>query len=189
MWIKKNKLKLADICVLLNQYKCQYCSSEIALTIDHVIPLHKNGFDHISNFQILCKRCNSDKSCNLKNDYIPVIRIKDFLEMTRRNTNKYSEFSYNYFCQVISNYFGVDNIVLLEYHCVSIRELSNLKEYLNAYGMRNYGLLDIINSHELKIKNVHLESKFVLKYNPVFMLSDEFNMELINSLVNYDSLE
>jgi 5-methylcytosine-specific restriction endonuclease McrA len=40
---------------------CRICGSTKNLTIDHIIPLAKNGSDDPSNLQILCKSCNSRK--------------------------------------------------------------------------------------------------------------------------------
>lgn len=41
---------------------CLKCGSTNDLTIDHVIPVKKGGKNDISNYQPLCKSCNSKKS-------------------------------------------------------------------------------------------------------------------------------
>lgn len=45
-----------------DDYKCKHCGSSKDLTIDHIVPFSKNGRFHKSNFQTLCKSCNSRKS-------------------------------------------------------------------------------------------------------------------------------
>ena len=49
--------------------RCAICNKEKPLTVDHIIPLSKDGTDYISNIQPLCRNCNSKK--NDKLDYIP----------------------------------------------------------------------------------------------------------------------
>ena len=47
-----------------NDYQCQSCGKrdkETQLNIDHIVPLAKGGSNDISNLQVLCRRCNSQK--------------------------------------------------------------------------------------------------------------------------------
>ena len=43
-------------------YKCAYCGSDNAITIDHVIPRSKGGMDRIENMVSCCESCNQDKA-------------------------------------------------------------------------------------------------------------------------------
>lgn len=42
--------------------KCLCCGSEDFLTIDHIVPVKKNGLNELENLQTLCRSCNSRKS-------------------------------------------------------------------------------------------------------------------------------
>lgn len=57
------KQEWIDLC---NKYgnRCLCCGQVKELTEDHVIPISKNGSDHISNIQPLCMSCNQKKRIN-----------------------------------------------------------------------------------------------------------------------------
>lgn len=44
-----------------DNYTCQNCGSKSNLTIDHIVPLSKGGTNDLTNFQTLCRPCNSSK--------------------------------------------------------------------------------------------------------------------------------
>ena len=52
--IRKQILKKDSICAL--------CGSNEKLTIDHIKPISKGGKNEIDNIQILCFKCNRNKS-------------------------------------------------------------------------------------------------------------------------------
>ena len=43
---------------------CLCCGSEKDITIDHIVPVFKDGENSIDNLQPLCRSCNSRKSTN-----------------------------------------------------------------------------------------------------------------------------
>jgi hypothetical protein len=48
---------------LINEFSvCKNCYSNDHLQLDHIISIYKGGINHISNIQILCRRCNRQKS-------------------------------------------------------------------------------------------------------------------------------
>lgn len=44
-----------------DRWACVHCASPAALTIDHIVPWSKGGLHEETNFQTLCRRCNSRK--------------------------------------------------------------------------------------------------------------------------------
>jgi len=45
--------------------KCVKCGSQEKLEFDHVLPLSRGGSDTVRNIQILCEKCNREKSNNI----------------------------------------------------------------------------------------------------------------------------
>lgn len=41
---------------------CNNCGTTTDLTLDHITPLSKNGKSVLSNLQVLCRKCNSQKA-------------------------------------------------------------------------------------------------------------------------------
>ena len=61
-WVRRYLLMQAG-------YKCQRCGSTQNLQVDHVKPHSWGGSDNITNLQILCARCNRQKSNRHAGDY------------------------------------------------------------------------------------------------------------------------
>jgi len=53
---KELKLKYNNTCL-----SCLKDENEVGITIDHIVPLSKNGTNYIENIQPLCKSCNCKK--------------------------------------------------------------------------------------------------------------------------------
>jgi len=44
------------------KYRCAICTSKKKLEIDHIVPVSRGGTDDFNNLQLLCSRCNLEKS-------------------------------------------------------------------------------------------------------------------------------
>lgn len=56
---------------------CIYCGENLStsLTIDHIIPLSRNGSNWPSNIQLLCFSCNASKGDKTHDEYIEYLKI------------------------------------------------------------------------------------------------------------------
>ena len=46
--------------------KCAKCESREKLEYDHIIPLSKGGSNTVRNIELLCEKCNREKSHNIQ---------------------------------------------------------------------------------------------------------------------------
>lgn len=71
--IKVHKKVIAQNRAFFDLYAINDSGEEILMTMDHIIPISKNGTDALSNLQTMCTFCNNFKRgqiidlCNLKN--------------------------------------------------------------------------------------------------------------------------
>ena len=45
------------------QWKCNKCQNllDASYEVDHIVPLYKNGTNHVNNLQALCRNCHVKK--------------------------------------------------------------------------------------------------------------------------------
>jgi len=58
-----------------DKYSCLCCGSLKKLSIDHIVPVNKQGENKISNLQTLCKSCNSKKGTTIIDFRVKRIKI------------------------------------------------------------------------------------------------------------------
>ena len=58
-----------NMLLAISGYKCQKCGSRESLEIDHVVPHSWGGSSGMENLQVLCRRCNREKSNKNARDY------------------------------------------------------------------------------------------------------------------------
>ena len=58
---KKISKRVRQLVYTRDKFTCVTCGSKDDLSIDHIIPEAKGGSHHESNFQTLCRPCNSRK--------------------------------------------------------------------------------------------------------------------------------
>ena len=56
------KKKIREFIFKRDNYTCLCCGSKYSLSIDHIVPVNKNGLNRLGNLQTLCTPCNSRKS-------------------------------------------------------------------------------------------------------------------------------
>ena len=65
---EKNKRNVSNTVKKLiaanQQWKCNKCQEllDASYEVDHVIPLYKNGTNHVNNLQVLCRNCHGKKT-------------------------------------------------------------------------------------------------------------------------------
>lgn len=59
--LRREAARFRDIVLGRDGHKCVTCGVETDLTIDHIVPLIRGGTNSLSNFQTLCRPCNSRK--------------------------------------------------------------------------------------------------------------------------------
>ena len=95
---KKNKININiysnDVNKLLYKEangKCALCGREMTLdqvTLDHIIPLAKNGPDRVDNLQICCNGCNLLKGAALPEDFANRVIAIFLYQMERKYAHK-----------------------------------------------------------------------------------------------------
>ena len=59
---KRIRQSLRYACLGRDGYRCRKCGKAGILECDHIVPLHKNGYNTLCNMQTLCKTCHSLKT-------------------------------------------------------------------------------------------------------------------------------
>lgn len=55
------RITVHDVRRVMASGKCHYCGSTERLGIDHVVPLHRDGANHLKNLVCCCHSCNASK--------------------------------------------------------------------------------------------------------------------------------
>lgn len=59
-----------EACFKIDGYRCHYCGTGEALTIDHIVPRSKGGQDCLSNYLTACHSCNASKRNKSYDDFV-----------------------------------------------------------------------------------------------------------------------
>jgi 5-methylcytosine-specific restriction endonuclease McrA len=80
---------LVEKLIVRDGLKCVYCGKNLSrhtITIDHIIPLSKNGNNDLNNLCIACKRCNT-----LKDNYT----LKEFRKLIRDSITEITKYNFS----------------------------------------------------------------------------------------------
>jgi 5-methylcytosine-specific restriction endonuclease McrA len=73
--------------------ECVYCDTKITVNnsdLDHVIPLARGGEDIVSNYQVLCGRCNKEKHSKTHQEYVSW--LSELGEITKKERAKVKKY-------------------------------------------------------------------------------------------------
>lgn len=78
---------LADVLALFEAYdwRCAYCGSDKALTVDHRVPLSRGGDDSVQNLIPACPSCNSSKHDRTELEFQAWQALLEFVRGRARN--------------------------------------------------------------------------------------------------------
>ena len=153
-------MKISILFNKLNTKKCcKECGGVNSLTVDHVIPKSLGGANHIGNYQILCKSCNSRKGSKFTGNlgetdkYVSVNTISNFAIHGQ---------TASYFRASIQSAIGKHNQDSL----ISAKDIDDFLTYLKVYKIEM--------DRPIKVEYIlpKQAKRYVKKFNPTFKIPE-----------------
>lgn len=165
---RKSKYKTIKIKAmgLLEQTSCVYCGSTWHLTLDHIIPLSKNGLDSFANYQILCKSCNDKKKSEIYDEYSKSYSPEFVLNILYSS----SVYPYRDYKRAVFN-SAFPNIT--EHSMLSLNALKKSREYFEAYGINFNEFFKLLEQKTWHLMPSYIPNKHKLSisFDPQFNIS------------------
>lgn len=60
-----------------DNHACTYCGSTERLSIDHIVPISREGTDEDDNLTTACRACNSQKGAKTRDEYLAWLGARD----------------------------------------------------------------------------------------------------------------
>jgi hypothetical protein len=177
MKTRNRKYNVEEIEHKLGKHTCSFCGYNRKLTIDHIIPISKSGLDGLANFDILCDRCNREKDNKILVPYAIGCRFTDIQELFARIDRSVPK---EYKQAVFTSCFLSE----LDYHKVVLwRDLEKALEYFEVYRISPVLIRRELRQYarEHIPRFVPVEHKFVIRYDPVFVLPEGINQLYFNN--------